>query len=304
MTDKSKKILWTLAKVLVLCLVLWMILGSLKQKTGGDYLSFWFQVKHFFGIQVLVVLMILAIFNRFFEIIKWQLLAQTVQRTSVGDASKQVLSALAFAVITPNGIGEYAAKTIFFEKSYRKTILFLNVLCNGSQLLMTLVWGIIGLGILQMWGFLWGYLGLVLLVLIFVCYFKELRLKGLSIVKFSQKLSSISVGIKWRVMVLALGRFVLFSHQYVLIFYVLGAEAPYWYLLSGVFAMYLLSSSLPSFQFLEFLIRGGVGLLVFEPMGIADQTVLFASVLVWLLNVVLPILIGLIIITTLKLPKL
>ncbi len=303
MPHKAKKILWTLGKILVLCLALGIIVHSFQKKSDGNFRVFWFQINQLFTSYHLILLLVLAFFNRFFEIIKWQLLAQTIQKTSLWQASKQVLSSLSFAIITPNGLGEYAAKTVFFDKTYRKTIVFLNVVCNGVQLLVTVFFGILGLVVIQEVELLLLYLAMIIMLVAFVFWGKNFEVKGISLHKLIQKIKQIGQPIKLKLLLLAVLRFMLFSHQYLLIFYVFDVQVPYFLLLSAVFAMYLVSSSLPSFQFLEFLIRGGVGLYVFKTFGIADEVILLSSFLVWLLNVVMPILIGLLIVISLKIPK-
>jgi hypothetical protein len=52
--------------------------------------------------------------------LKWQNLVAFINKISLGEATKQVLGALT-AGFTPNGIGEYAGKALFFEKSNTKS---------------------------------------------------------------------------------------------------------------------------------------------------------------------------------------
>jgi hypothetical protein len=59
-----------------------------------------------------------------------------------------------------------------------------------------------------------------------------------------------------------------------------------------VCSVYFLSSSLPTFQFLDFAVKGGVAVFFFGLFGIDGWLPLFAATLIWLLNVVAPVLIG------------
>src|SRR5690606_18266151 len=90
-------------------------------------------------------ILLLTFLNRFFEILKWQNLVGTFQKISVGEASKQVLAALTAGIFTPNGIGEYGAKALYYEKKEAKRIVFLNLICNGIQMILSIVIGIFGL---------------------------------------------------------------------------------------------------------------------------------------------------------------
>jgi hypothetical protein len=58
-----------------------------------------------------------------FEILKWQNLVSFLYKISK-EATKQVLAALTAGLFTPNGIGEYAGKAMFFDKSATKKVLF------------------------------------------------------------------------------------------------------------------------------------------------------------------------------------
>jgi hypothetical protein len=69
--------------------------------------------------------------NRYFEILKWQNLASYLKPISVSEATKQVLAALT-ADFLPNGIGEYAGKALYYEKS-ETTKVVPEPICNGSK---------------------------------------------------------------------------------------------------------------------------------------------------------------------------
>lgn len=86
----------------------------------------------------------ITIFNWFFEILKWRILVSTIKKTSFFEALEQSLGGLTASLITPNRIGDYGAKAIYFEKQYRKRIVFLNLMGDVSQMTITTILGIIG----------------------------------------------------------------------------------------------------------------------------------------------------------------
>ena len=86
----------------------------------------------------------ITIFNWFFEILKWRILVSTIKKISFFEALEQSLGGLTASLITPNRIGDYGAKAIYFEKQYRKRIVFLNLMGNVSQMTITTILGIIG----------------------------------------------------------------------------------------------------------------------------------------------------------------
>lgn len=86
----------------------------------------------------------ITIFNWFFEILKWRILVSTIKKTSFFEALEQSLGGLTASLITPNSNGDYGAKAIYFEKQYRKRIVFLNLMGDVSQMTITTILGIIG----------------------------------------------------------------------------------------------------------------------------------------------------------------
>tara|TARA_B100000780_G_scaffold138402_1_gene96801 strand:+ start:158 stop:505 length:348 start_codon:yes stop_codon:yes gene_type:complete len=68
-----------------------------------------------------------------------------VKKNSWLEATKQSLASLTLSLITPNRIGEYGAKALYYTNDKRKQILLLNFAGNFYQLVITIVLGAIGL---------------------------------------------------------------------------------------------------------------------------------------------------------------
>jgi len=66
----------------------------------------------------------LSFLNRFFEILKWKNLTSWIGTISLYNATAQVLSALTAGIFTPNGVGEYAGKALYFNKKWRRKLSF------------------------------------------------------------------------------------------------------------------------------------------------------------------------------------
>ena len=62
--------------------------------------------------------------------------------------------------------------------------------------------------------------------------------------------------------------------------------------MATIAAVYFLASSLPSFQFLDFAVKGSVAVYFFGILGVNEWVVVFVTTLMWFLNVVLPVAIG------------
>jgi hypothetical protein len=91
---------------------------------------------------------------------------------------------------------------------------------------------------------------------------------------------------------LAVCRYLIFSHQYYFLFLAFDVLLPYFTLMATISTVYFLASSLPTFQFLDFAVKGSVAVYFFGLFGVNEWIVIFISTLMWFLNVVLPVLIG------------
>jgi hypothetical protein len=224
--------------------------------------------------------------------LKWQNLVSYIHKITLFDSTKQVLGALTAGLFTPNGIGEYAGKALFFDKSQAKNIVFLNLICNGIQLIISVIFGIFGLLYL-------GYGKWVLLLLTILLGFlvlgfglKKVKIKGYSISDLILKINEIPKSIHRKNSYLAICRYLIFSHQYYLLFLAFDVQLPYFTLMATIAAVYFLASSLPTFQFLDFAVKGSVAVYFFGLLHVNEWIVVFISTLMWFLNVVLPVLIG------------
>ena len=237
-------------------------------------------------------LLLLSLMNRFLEILKWQNLVSYIHKIKLFDATKQVLGALTAGLFTPNGIGEYAGKALFFDKSQAKNIVFLNLICNGIQVIISILFGLLGLWYLGFGKWVFLLLTIVLGFGILGFGLKKVRIKGYSIEKILSKINEIPEKIHRKNSCLAVCRYLIFSHQYYLLFLAFDVQLPYFTLMATIAAVYFLASSLPTFQFLDFAVKGSVAVYFFGLLNVNEWIVVFISTLMWFLNVVLPVLIG------------
>ena len=176
-SDKAKQFVAFTIKILVVGLALWFIYKRLSESTWLDWEEFKATLagKNLFIASF--VLLALAFLNRFFEILKWKNLANLLKPVSVLDSSRQVLSALVFSIFTPNGIGEYGAKALYFQKKQAKNVVFLNFVCNGIQMIITIFFGLVGLLLLGYFDWFFVALGGLLLLWILVFVLKKIKIK-------------------------------------------------------------------------------------------------------------------------------
>ena len=289
---KAKQFLVFTIKFLIVIGAFYFIYDQISSNSKLDWNKFQNLVVEKTAISTMVFILLFSVANRYLEILKWQNLASFILPISVGEASKQVLGALTAGIFTPNGLGEYAGKALFFKKEQTKQVIFLNLICNGIQMILTIVFGIIGLLLIGYWKWSLGIIAIAI-VLIFTSFLsKNITIKGYSIQKLFHKINEIPKKIHRKNIALGILRYIVFSHQYYVLFLVFDVDLPYLTLIGSISAVYFLASSLPSFQFLDFAVKGSVAVFFFGKLGINEWIVIFISTLMWFLNVVLPVIIG------------
>jgi hypothetical protein len=98
-------------------------------------------------------------------------------------------------------------------------------------------------------------------------------------------------------------RFVIFALQYVLIWQALQVNLPLWEGFWSVALIFLVMAIVPSFAIADVGIRGKVAIGILAVFSTNTLAILSGSVLVWLLNLVLPALIGSLLLLSIKIFK-
>ncbi|WP_026712443.1 lysylphosphatidylglycerol synthase transmembrane domain-containing protein [Flavobacterium daejeonense] len=295
---KTKQFLVLLIKILIVGGAFWFIYNQLANNDKLDWQKFIALFRKNQSVSGITFILLLSVLNRYFEILKWQNLAQHIHKISVGESTKQVLAALTAGLFTPNGVGEYAGKALFFKKSEAKKVVFLNLICNGIQMVLTVIFGIFGL---LYFNSLFNVItpktvlilfGILIAFILFLFSIKKFAIKGYSIEKLIHKINEIPKSIHQKNILLGICRYLVFSHQYYFLFLAFDVDLPYLTLIATIASVYFLASSLPTFQFLDFAVKGGVAIYFFGILGVNEWIVVFISALMWFLNVVLPVVIG------------
>ena len=295
---KAKQFLVFTVKILIVTGAFYFIYQQLANNNQLDWKKFSVLFHKNQSLGGIIFILFLSFLNRFFEILKWQNLVSWFQEISLYNATAQVLAALTAGIFTPNGVGEYAGKALYYNKAMTKKIVFLNLICNGIQMILTIVFGIFGLLYFnanfhiittQAVAILFGLVVILLLVSFFM---KKITIKGYSLEKLIHKTNEIPKSIHKKNMVLGLCRYLVFSHQYYFLFLALDVDLPYIMLMSAITSIYFLASSLPTFQFLDFAVKGSVAVYFFSLLGVNQWIVVFITTLMWFLNVVLPVVLG------------
>jgi len=296
-SPKIKQFLLLLLKLIVVGLAFYFIQSQLADKEWDWNIiaEKWQQPNSIFYILGIVILTFL---NRFIEILKWKNLVQIIEPISIWESTKQVLIGITFGIVTPNGIGEYAGKAWFYPKKEAGKVVFLNAVCNGIQVIYAVAFGLIGtLYVNYLHEFIPNiyihlFFGGLLAVILIIFSIKNISIKGYSLQTIFTFLAEIPKETHRKNIILAFLRYTVLVHQYYLLYRFFDVEIAYGTLLAVVASIYLLASSLPNFQAIDFALKGSVALFLFGFFGVNEWVIALVATSIWLLNLVIPISIG------------
>ena len=261
----------------------------------------------------LLLLLLFTDANWLLEIYKWQLLATVEQKTTFHEAYEQSLASLTSSIITPNRIGEYAVKALYFKKDSRKKIIALNFIGNLSQLTATIIFGIIG--------FIFIFLSFdihfppvniqkmfIAIAIVSILYY-VVKLTGISkIVTIQLKkaiayLEEVSFKFYIKILVISAVRYLIFSHQFYFLLRLFEIETNYFTLINLIFCSYFIASILPSLAIFDWALKGSIAVFMFNFIGLNVLTIITVTTIMWLLNVAIPALLGSIFVLNFNFPK-
>ena len=301
---KTKQLFFMLIKLSIVIGAFYFIYNRLTTNlylNFADFIDF-LKENGVFSMKTILFLLILSFFNWFFEILKWQNLVQIIEKISFFDAAKQSLAALTASLFTPNRIGDYAAKAVYFKSSKRRKVVLLNLLSNIMQMTATTIFGLTGLCF-----FIYTYnpeishykLGRFIIILVLVLSFtlfgakqSKFTIKGFSFQKVINFISNIPKTVHLKNALYSIVRYLIFSFQFYILLQLFGVDVSYFNAMVVITTMYLAASIIPSVFIFDVVIKGSVALFVFEIVGVNDLTILSIITLMWILNFVIPSIIG------------
>ena len=300
---KTKQFFFVLIKLSIVVGAFYFIYQKLLNNPNlkfEDFLVF-LDKNELFSTKNIIILLVLSVFNWFLEITKWQFLISNIKRITFLEATEQSLGALTASIFTPNRIGEYGAKAIYFAKTHRKKVLLLTLISNMLQMSVTVIFGSIGLFFLYSnfeidisYRILRGITILAFVTLFGFLGIKQNRfkIKGFTLEKVIDYIKNLGVNYLGFGLLLSVLRYAVFSFQFYFILSRLGVDLHYFDAMILITSMYLLASIIPSISLFDVVIKGSVALYIFGLAGISQLPILSCVLLMWLLNFALPSVFG------------
>jgi len=256
--------------------------------------------------------------NWLMESVKWKMLLQKIQPVPLHKAFASTLTGIAFSIVTPNKIGDFAGRILYLDDKNKVRAAIAVLISNLSQTIVTYFFGIAGLiyfnfaypGTWQLFTLIAALISATLLVLVY------LRI---------DKIAGWAEGKKWlrkvilslrilkrysrtdllRLLAVSLVRFCIYNLQFLLLANILGAGVPWatGFLVSGL--MFWMITVIPSIFLADLGVRGFVAGLLFTETAIASNSmaILAGSYMIWMLNLIVPAIIGSLLVLTVRLSK-
>ncbi|WP_255490247.1 lysylphosphatidylglycerol synthase domain-containing protein [Emticicia sp. CRIBPO] len=265
------------------------------------------------------IVLILMVVNWGLEALKWQLLTDNIEEMTYASSFKGVLMGLAAGIFTPLMIGDFWGRAYLFQASNKKKSVGANLFNSFTQTYAAIFFGAVAL---VMFVFIypaqsnpWMMLMAVLLVLasaggLFILLKRaSLRsvnrpafLKGI-INKYFASIADLSGKDTYNILLLSLLRNLVFGLQFILVYRMCGLDLAFIPLFIGVNLIFLVKTVGGGLNVVgDLSLREIVALWFFGMFGVSDSAVAFATFLIWAINILLPVLAGAVLISTLKSP--
>lgn len=319
----KKKFLNLALKLLIAALLGWAIYRQVFAKQQVDEL--WGAlVRHFTypNLLWLVAVVLLAPLNMALEALKWRQLISGFSKLSFWQTFKAILAGTSIAIITPNRVGEYGGRVLFVEEGQGWKSVIATMVGSLAQLLALLSVGMVG-GVFFAVKFLEPEpylvpvsisLGAAFLAMLFFGYFNidvvvPLAKRIPYIDRFKKQLRHITVLRHYhrRELGRALGfaylRYFVYSTQYYLLLQFFGVPAPWLLGMAGIATIFLVQASVPLPPAMGLLARGEIALFVWGFFTQDHVDILAATFSLFVINIAVPALLGLVFIIQLNILK-
>ena len=320
---KSKKAISFLLKISIVALALFFLYDQLKSNISFskfDLNNIFLTLKN--NLSVLILVIFLMFLNWFVESLKWRFLISKIEKVSIKTSLRAVFSGITVSSFTPNRVGEYGGRVFCLKHADRIQGVLITVIGSMAQLIVTIVFGLVGILLLPnlmpsfdlfLKDLEFSYpiilfvviLLSTLLILLFLnaSVFTVLLSKFRFLTKFSKYskvFSFYSSSELLEVLVYSFVRYIIFTSQYFILLNIFSVEMSYINSMILITTMLFVVSVIPTVAIAEIGIRGSVALYLFGLLSNNSIGILSATFCLWIINLVLPALIGIIFIFTLR----
>ncbi|HEY0029612.1 MAG TPA: lysylphosphatidylglycerol synthase domain-containing protein [Bacteroidia bacterium] len=265
--------------------------------------AFSFNLENAFYI-LLIFLLMLA--NWSLEALKWKLLVAPLELISFFASLKAVFAGVTVSILTPNRVGEFAARVFFLEKADKIKASVASLAGSLMQLAVTIAAGMLAYYTLQVKYYDFFQTeqfistnALLLILLIAIALIASVGFiwlkKSTTFIRYKKNLEVFSLYSKrdWnQVFLLSLIRYMVFSLQYYLVLRLFGINAGPVILFSLIALTFFATSAIPTFALTEIAVRAGTAVYFFSTINSDLSAIIASSLFLWIINIALPALMG------------
>ena len=322
MRKRSQK--WLLIfKIILPFFFIGAITWQLVYKLDFNYLLSEFRQEfHDFRIELLLLAVLLMPVNWFLELLKWKGLVDIFQERTLKESMKSILSGVCLSIITPHRIGEYAGRLIGIQKQHYWKAVFSTGVSGFAQNIIILAGGILALifvfddiiGVnVNFKNELITICAIILLLLAFSLYRLDIifsLVQKLNLHKLFSHFEEALLFVKHiptvlisRTLLFAALRYLVYTVQFVLILQFFHVDLPMIISFPCVAMIFLIQSGIPLPALANLFARGEISILIFSFWSVNELSVLCSTLILWIINLLIPALMGLMIIEKTKMLK-
>ena len=309
-----KKYLSIIIKIVIVFFSFYFIYHQLVENKSFEELDISVLIDTVKKNKVYLVGVILMMFlNWLVEALKWRYMISKIENISIMTAYRAVLTGITVSTFTPNRIGEYGGRVFCLEKGDRIKAVFITVLCSMSQLLVTILFGSISLfilfdEILIDKTFLSVALLILLNLFLLFSYFNISHIVNFlgkfKLIKSFKKYLEVLVMYNYKDLIIAFiysnTRYFIFSLQFIILLHVFGINISFMYAILSVMLIFFFITITPTITIAEIGVRGSVAIFVLGLFSSNDIAILSSTTILWLINLIIPAIIGSFFIFSLK----
>lgn len=258
---------------------------------------------------LLSLALVLMPLNWLIETYKWKQLTQKVQRLGMKEAVESILIGILSSIISPNRIGELGGRLLHIKKENLLSVFYSNMLCSVSQLVVTLVAGLLAIllninlaaqqmNISELLLLIGSSISIILVISLYFSSNMTYRLIKYTSSKFKSEEhivgSRIGVTVRIRLIVMSSLRYIVFSLQFLFLLLFFGLEESLLASFGAISIVFFITAIIPTAWISDLPVRTSVAYFIFELFFQSGLPALYSSISLWGINLLLPALISLV----------
>lgn len=281
------------------------------QNTIHDLFVEWNTSKIIF----LSLVFVLMIINWTIEAQKWRLLLDGTEKFSLWKSLQSVLTGVAVSVITPNRIGEYMGRILYLRNVHKIQGITVTIIGSFAQLIVTGFLGLVGLiyYIIKVQHSMWLTILLVssillCVVLTYIYFNLNKLLEWTDGIVFLKKIKIYLEIVKRfnqqqliKILLVSTARYIVYTIQFILLLKLFLVEINFITLLFTIWLIFWAMAIVPTIAIAEIGIRGETALFFLAPLSANHLGVVSSTLMLWLINLIIPSLIGCLFVYKMKL---